>query len=126
MSMPDISANAVQVAKLRAYHYTAQTKPEKAALARYGLDLVKGVLINNVEAGVIEPVLSKIKMIQVSRCSSIIFLLCFLLTCQHLVMWRLSACLRNSLQFATEAAITILRIDDMITIDASAEDEMEG
>ncbi|EIE25510.1 T-complex protein 1 [Coccomyxa subellipsoidea C-169] len=80
------------VAKLRAYHYTAQTKPDKAALARYGLDLVKGVLRNNVEAGVIEPVLSKIKMIQ----------------------------------FATEAAITILRIDDMITIEASAEDEMEG
>lgn len=31
-----------------------------------------------------------------------------------------------SAQFATEAAITILRIDDMITIEASAEDEMEG
>ncbi len=58
----------MQVAKLRAYHYTAQTKPEKAVLARYGLDLVKGVLRNNVEAGVIEPVLSKIKMIQVSCC----------------------------------------------------------
>jgi T-complex protein 1 subunit alpha len=53
------------VAKLRAYHYTAQTKPEKAALARYGLDLVKGVLRNNVEAGVIEPVLAKVKIIQV-------------------------------------------------------------
>ena len=63
-----MTCNAVQVAKLRAYHYTAQTKPDKAALARYGLDLVKGVLRNNVEAGVIEPVLSKIKMIQVRSC----------------------------------------------------------
>jgi len=30
------------------------------------------------------------------------------------------------LQFATEAAITILRIDDMIRIEANPEDEMEG
>ena len=58
-------AAALQVAKLRAYHYTAQTKPEKAGLARYGLDLIKGALRNNVEAGVLEPVLSKLKIIQV-------------------------------------------------------------
>ena len=56
----------VQVAKLRAYHYTAQTKLEKAGLARYGLDLIKGALRNNVEAGVLEPVLAKLKIIQVS------------------------------------------------------------
>ena len=31
-----------------------------------------------------------------------------------------------SMQFATEAAITILRIDDMITVEAGPEDEMEG
>ncbi|CAL5219347.1 g1163 [Coccomyxa viridis] len=80
------------VAKLRAYHYTAQTKPEKAGLARYGLDLIKGALRNNVEAGVLEPVLSKVKIIQ----------------------------------FATEAAITILRIDDMIRVEAGPEDEMDG
>ncbi len=55
----------LQVAKLRAYHYTAQTKPEKAGLARYGLDLIKGALRNNVEAGVLEPVLAKVKIIQV-------------------------------------------------------------
>jgi len=55
----------LQVAKLRAYHYTAQTKPEKAGLSRYGLDLIKGTLRNNVEAGVLEPVLSKLKIIQV-------------------------------------------------------------
>ena len=59
------SGRLLQVAKLRAYHYTAQTKPEKAGLARYGLDLIKGALRNNVEAGVLEPVLSKVKIIQV-------------------------------------------------------------
>ena len=66
--MPGVkhSCCALQVAKLRAYHYTAQTKPEKAGLARYGLDLIKGALRNNVEAGVLEPVLAKVKIIQVS------------------------------------------------------------
>ena len=53
------------IAKLRAYHFTAQTKPDKAALAHSGLDLVKGCVRNNVEAGVLESSLSKIKMIQV-------------------------------------------------------------
>merc|ERR1711988_330775 len=70
------------VAKLRAYHHTAQTKPNKQHLAGFGLDLVQGVIRNNVEAGVLEPALSKLKIIQ----------------------------------FATEAAITILRIDDMIKL----------
>lgn len=70
------------VAKLRAYHHTAQTKPDKKHLSGYGLDLVNGVVRNNVEAGVLEPAMSKVKMIQ----------------------------------FATEAAITILRIDDLITL----------
>ena len=68
--LPQCRSNAIllclQVAKLRAYHYTAQTKPEKAGLARYGLDLIKGALRNNVEAGVLEPVLAKLKIIQVS------------------------------------------------------------
>lgn len=30
------------------------------------------------------------------------------------------------MQFATEAAITILRIDDMIRVEAGPEDEMDG
>lgn len=47
-----------------------------------GLDLLKGTVRNNLEAGVIEPAMSKVKIIQ----------------------------------FATEAAITILRIDDMIKL----------
>jgi T-complex protein 1 subunit alpha len=48
-----------------------------------GLDLTKGVIRNNLEHGVIEPAMSKVKIIQ----------------------------------FATEAAITIVRIDDMIKLD---------
>jgi T-complex protein 1 subunit alpha len=48
-----------------------------------GLDLYEGVVKNNLQAGVLEPAISKVK----------------------------------SLKFATEAAITILRIDDMIRLD---------
>ncbi|KAL2610885.1 hypothetical protein R1flu_022577 [Riccia fluitans] len=70
------------VAKLRAYHTHAQTKADKAHLAGSGLDLIKGAIRNNIEAGVLEPSMSKVKIIQ----------------------------------FATEAAITILRIDDMIKL----------
>ncbi|KAL5794920.1 hypothetical protein ACOSP7_003514 [Xanthoceras sorbifolium] len=70
------------VAKLRAYHHTAQTKADKKHLSSMGLDLIKGAVRNNLEAGVIEPAMSKVKIIQ----------------------------------FATEAAITILRIDDMIKL----------
>ncbi|KAG7036823.1 T-complex protein 1 subunit alpha [Cucurbita argyrosperma subsp. argyrosperma] len=70
------------VAKLRAYHHTAQTKADKKHLSSMGLDLSNGTIRNNLEAGVIEPAMSKVKIIQ----------------------------------FATEAAITILRIDDMIKL----------
>ena len=34
-------------------------------MAQYGLDLVEGRVRNNVEAGVLEPAMSKTKMIQV-------------------------------------------------------------
>ncbi|KAE8694921.1 T-complex protein 1 subunit alpha [Hibiscus syriacus] len=70
------------VAKLRAYHHTAQTKADKKHFSSMGLDLLNGTVRNNLEAGVIEPAMSKVKI----------------------------------LQFATEAAITILRIDDMIKL----------
>lgn len=53
-----------------------------APCSRVGLDLVNGTVRNNLNAGVLEPAVSKIK----------------------------------SLKFATEAAITILRIDDMIKL----------
>ncbi|KAK7318899.1 hypothetical protein RJT34_03606 [Clitoria ternatea] len=82
-----LSVNAAKdatelVAKLRAYHHTAQTRADKKHLSSMGLDLSKGTIRNNLEAGVIEPAMSKVKIIQ----------------------------------FATEAAITILRIDDMIKL----------
>jgi len=70
------------VAKLRAYHHSAQTKADKKHLSNMGLDLAKGIVRNNLEAGVLEPAMSKVKIIQ----------------------------------FATEAAITIMRIDDMIKL----------
>ena len=76
------------VTMLRAYHHAAQTKPGKEHLGQYGLDLYKGEVRNNIEAGVIEPSLSKTKI----------------------------------LQFATEAAITILRIDDLIKLDPPEEE----
>ena len=55
---------------------------DKADLKYMGLDLVKGEVVNNLRAGVVEPSLSKVK----------------------------------SLHFATEAAISILRIDDFIKV----------
>jgi len=71
-------------ANLRMLHYVSQKRDDEKSkvLKWYGLDLYKGKCRNNLEAGVLEPLVSKIK------------------------------CIR----FATEAAITILRIDDMIKI----------
>lgn len=91
-----LAVNAAQdatelVARLRAYHTAAQTKADKRALARSGLDLLQGTVRDNVEAGVLEPALSKVKIIQ----------------------------------FATEAAITILRIDDLIRLAPEPEDGEE-
>jgi T-complex protein 1 subunit alpha len=69
-------------AKLRAHHYASQTVPGKEQLRFSGLDLKKGEVRDNLNAGVVEPAISKIK----------------------------------SLRFATEAAISILRIDDFIKL----------
>ncbi len=63
-------------------------QPDKAHHAHVGLDLVNGVTRDNVEAGVLEPSLSKTKAVQ----------------------------------FATEAAITILRIDDLIQLQPEPEE----
>eukprot|EP00284_Hemiselmis_tepida_P009833 CAMPEP_0174926072 /NCGR_PEP_ID=MMETSP1355-20121228/9629_1 /TAXON_ID=464990 /ORGANISM="Hemiselmis tepida, Strain CCMP443" /LENGTH=547 /DNA_ID=CAMNT_0016172079 /DNA_START=41 /DNA_END=1684 /DNA_ORIENTATION=+ len=69
------------VAKLRADHNFAQSDPAKYKdRANSGLNLVSGAIQDSLQAGVIEPSMSKCKM----------------------------------LGFATEAAITILRIDDMV------------
>eukprot|EP00823_Brevimastigomonas_motovehiculus_P006554 TRINITY_DN544_c0_g1_i1.p1 TRINITY_DN544_c0_g1~~TRINITY_DN544_c0_g1_i1.p1 ORF type:complete len:548 (-),score=113.00 TRINITY_DN544_c0_g1_i1:356-1999(-) len=70
------------VAKLRSYHNSAQTSDSKADYKYTGLDLEHGKTRDNLKAGVLEPAMSKIKMIR----------------------------------FATEAAVTILRIDDSIKI----------
>ncbi|CAJ0585603.1 unnamed protein product, partial [Mesorhabditis spiculigera] len=71
------------VAKLRAFHNSAQTNKANAHIRWAGLDLENGEIRDNREAGVLEPLISKVK----------------------------------SIKFATEAAITILRIDDLIKLD---------
>lgn len=74
------------ISKLRTLHTASQkdgdTDPKKAELKYCGLDLLNGKPRNNLKAGVLEPMISKI----------------------------------NSIRFATEAAITILRIDDLIKL----------
>ena len=72
------------VSKLNRLHYFSQVKDDEKfkKLKWFGLDLYNGKCRNNLEAGVLEPTVSKIK------------------------------CIR----FSTEAAITILRIDDMIKL----------
>jgi len=72
------------VGKLRGYHQKAQTDENYKRYRWIGLDLEKGTVRDNVNAGVLEPAMSKIK----------------------------------SIKFATEAAVTILRIDDSITMAA--------
>jgi len=72
------------LATLRVRHYASQSaKDEKKKEYKwYGLDLTNNGVRNSITAGVVEPMVSKLK----------------------------------SLKFATEAAITILRIDDLIKI----------
>jgi len=80
------------VSKLRAYHNASQepNASEAKRLLKYtGMDLVEGVVRDNLKAGVLEPAMSKIK----------------------------------SIKAATEAAIALLRIDDMIKIDPEPERE---
>ncbi|KAL6053056.1 Alpha subunit of chaperonin-containing T-complex [Balamuthia mandrillaris] len=91
-----LAVNAAQdatdlVAKLRAYHNTAQKNEKKRDYSMSGLDLEKGCIRNNLKAGVLEPAMSKIKCIQ----------------------------------SATEAAITILRIDDLVKLNPRQEPNRE-
>ena len=76
------------VAQLRAKHVDCATEGHAEGRA-FGLDLVAGGVRDNVAMGVVEPMVSKVKMVQ----------------------------------FATEAAVTILRIDDDIRIAESADAE---
>jgi len=82
------------LAMLRVRHNAAlkADDPKKKDYRWYGLDLLNGKVRNSVQAGVMEPMVSKLK----------------------------------SLKFATEAAITILRIDDLIKIAPDPEQNMEG
>ena len=64
------------VAQLRSYHHSAQTSKDNPEYRWSGLDLEVGAVRDNLKAGVLEPAISKVKMIR----------------------------------FATEAAVTILRI----------------
>lgn len=70
---------------------------------------MKGIVRNNMEAGVIEPAMSKVKIIQVTVA---------LRSWNSFDLWHNMAemLLLSFCQFATEAAITILRIDDMIKL----------
>jgi len=79
------------LAALRVRHHAAQSAqdPKKADYKWFGLDLTNGGVRNSVTAGVLEPMVSKLK----------------------------------SLKFATEAAITILRIDDLIKIQPEPEQQ---
>lgn len=78
------------IGRLRVHHNAAQKDPAKREYRWYGLDLMNGKVRNSVRAGVLEPMVSKLK----------------------------------SLKFATEAAITILRIDDLVRI--APEQQQEG
>jgi len=52
------------VSKMRAYHNASQTKPGKEKFKYVGLDLDEGKVRDNLQAGVLEPAIGKIKMIK--------------------------------------------------------------
>lgn len=68
-----LSVNAAKdatdlISRLRSYHHTSQLRDEPSApvkrkpeLARCGLDLLNGEIRDNVEAGVLEPAMSKVR-----------------------------------------------------------------
>jgi len=92
-----LASNAAQdsmdlVSRLRVHHNAAQTSndPQKKEFKWCGLDLMNGKIRNSVAAGVLEPLVGKLK----------------------------------SLKFATEAAISILRIDDLVKLEPEQEEGM--
>lgn len=52
------------VAQLRSYHHTAQTTSDHPEYRWTGLDLEVGAVRDNLKAGVLEPAISKVKMIR--------------------------------------------------------------
>jgi hypothetical protein len=65
------------VAKLRSYHAASQSAADndakKKAYKNYGLDLMRGKVVDEVKAGVLEPSMSKVKSLKsaVEACISI-------------------------------------------------------
>lgn len=65
------------VAKLRSYHAASQNAAEQDAKKKgyknYGLDLLRGKVVDEVKAGVLEPSMSKVKSLKsaVEACISI-------------------------------------------------------
>lgn len=94
-----LSGNAAKdsaelISKLRVLHNAAQTSSDDTKYKDVefsGLDLVEGKVRNNMSAGVLEPLMSKVK----------------------------------SIRFATEACMTILRIDDTIHIAPEEEEKVQ-
>lgn len=82
------------IAKLRSYHSKAQSSNDENSKEYrwYGLDLMEGKVRNNLQAGVMEAMMSKIK----------------------------------SIRFATEAAVAVLRIDDLIKLHPEHESKATG
>lgn len=78
--------------QLVAAHNQSQTDSEKTEFATYGLDIEKGGIRDNLQAGVLEPAISKLK----------------------------------TLKFATEAAISILRIDQLIELNPPRQRQAGG
>jgi T-complex protein 1 subunit alpha len=65
------------VAKLRAYHNASQVvgaDDAKKALKYWGLDLIKGVVRDNLKAGVLEPAVSKLKSLKAATEAAIALL----------------------------------------------------
>jgi len=95
-----LAVNAAQdatelVARLRSNHSASQANNTVDAKSNeykwYGLDLINGTVRNNIECGVVEPLVTKVKAIR----------------------------------FATEAAVTILRIDDVIKLHPPPQEEAQ-
>lgn len=62
------------VAKLRAYHNASQNDPKRVDLKWYGLDLIQGTVRDNMKAGVLEPVVSKLKSLKAATEAAIALL----------------------------------------------------
>jgi len=97
------------VARLRAYHAKHQNGDGEDKLKGYGLDLVAGKVRDNIEAGVLEPVLIKMKSIQFATEAAI----------RHIRIPADSCCqfLKSSLLFILISSLSILRIDDAIEME---------